>query len=1370
MIAQRRFQFLSQLTPPPPPYFPPPPPSVPANLNEGGMFSSSIFLWYRRRSQGGSGVRLKPLVDIILSDKLVDSALVIAGYTCLNKSTNKGTISGKNQYLWVRRAFTPEEEEKDAIVGIAVTKGNKKDLDNHVHKPPGRGFIHVPGDLNARSLFAANIFMWFRPITPRSAEKDWRYGVPDEERNYELEQRARRAIRQFVSPADLNFSPRGGPTDFAVLFNRHATSKSTLDKSRVGTLSVAQFGTLLKEVGLNIVAVDVRHLMHRIDSNGNGRMSREEFLSFVQLNDDQLDEVALKIRDFFGTTKGASQKKVLKAIRQRFKRLDSDGDGILDIDEFKMMVQMVGIFLTEPELMRLRRVFDPDGDGMIGKDEFESVVLGMDDTVKRQCIRVCDATQALRDYILQCQRELRKKGSKDGIDSESAWLDLERKHKRGVGGSPFPGYLDLEDVAQAVERLGYRLSQPETRMLIMRVAPDGDGRVSNVEFHEFSTEPKPRPIGELIGIMGKNKDALMTEAMSPKLKGSKLRKYMNRIITAIGPDDVGLVTFEVLANGLGTFFNYRERAGQPTDGELVSIAQYVGAVDVRFFMADPRLFMVGLRSECTGDDVAELLKLFEDDDDGAVYSDLLNEKKRNKSKSYIEEDEEDDDDDDDVEDEYEWIEVEVEEEVEKDDKVYDVCKELCDYFNEVSEVQGKKGEFDYELALNSIQEGRETGSLMDIENDFSGWLNELGEMEALSDEEFESVLERFDPKNTNLVGSKQIEAFCNGDSWSMEKEVEIVTKTERKKVKKKKTTKKSTPKRKGKRVVDSDDQDEGDFDLSDEDEEDDGSDYHDEDEDATDEEDDEDDDDDFFGRRNKRKGRKNRVKDSEDDEDDFISSPYRRGKDKKITNNVESDMLVRDIARSLGAKHRDLGSGLEQMVRMEFRKMDVFGNGLLRPEEINLSLKGLGYRKQVNGSSPGLKFFLDRGGNVDFNGLAQAIGQASWERDHSSKGGSVTGSIKLDKKVRTLAEDLKEVTKKMDKVLGKFSRDDGSMRRTDFKKGLDKLVRETEGDLTDKETKMFFIALNRECGGDGGDRSINLGDFRHFVKSSGGMLLDRSGVYLGSKESDRFDDDDVMDCDFQLAIDRCVEEFEDMDLSRKNKRKVRSWFENVDKAGKGTVTSKAFLSFLKKSKIGNNLSRREKDCLIKGLSGSGKGKVDYETFVERVVDGKRGDSGDYVSADATLGKMQEAANVSVRSGGGTYAMIFARHDPSGSGVVTKDGLVGAFRSIGCYLADDEVNMVSKRLKSRGDGMLDYNDLYQVLLQTTPRVGGGVGYGGTATPFSAIAGGTTTPWGTAGRGALGMSLGGTGGIGATPWKGGASELGQTWPPPGEGQGA
>ena len=77
---------------------------------------------------------------------------------------------------------------------------------------------------------------------------------------------------------------------------------------------------------------------------------------------------------------------------------------------------------------------------------------------------------------------------------------------------------------------------------------------------------------------------------------------------------------------------------------------------------------------------------------------------------------------------------------------------------------------------------------------------------------------------------------------------------------------------------------------------------------------------------------------------------------------------MREIAKILRSKHRDLGSSLEQMVKGEFRKLDVFGNGMLRADEIGVALQGLGFRKQSNGSASGLKFFIDRGGNVDFNG------------------------------------------------------------------------------------------------------------------------------------------------------------------------------------------------------------------------------------------------------------------------------------------------------------------------------------------------------------------------------------------------------------------
>jgi len=209
-------------------------------------------------------------------------------------------------------------------------------------------------------------------------------------------------------------------------------------------------------------------------------------------------------------------------VLSRFARLDLDSDGVLDTTEFRSMVQTVGIFLTEPELARLRKVFDPAGDGTVGPQEFAQVVTARgSEPRRRQAIRVGEASQALRNYVLQCQRaplrgNKRREpsgvvGDADGdVDSESAWGDLARKHRGGVGGRPFPGWLDLSDVAQAVERLGFRLSQPETRMLLMRVSPDGGGRVTREDFHNFAAEPKPRPIGELVALVaGGGEDPLL---------------------------------------------------------------------------------------------------------------------------------------------------------------------------------------------------------------------------------------------------------------------------------------------------------------------------------------------------------------------------------------------------------------------------------------------------------------------------------------------------------------------------------------------------------------------------------------------------------------------------------------------------------------------------------------------------------------------------------------------------------------------------------------------------------------------------------------------------------------------------------------------
>ena len=52
-----------------------------------GIFT--IHIRYRRLKHGGAGMRLKPLVDVIVDHKNVNSALVVDGYQCIDRSLSK---------------------------------------------------------------------------------------------------------------------------------------------------------------------------------------------------------------------------------------------------------------------------------------------------------------------------------------------------------------------------------------------------------------------------------------------------------------------------------------------------------------------------------------------------------------------------------------------------------------------------------------------------------------------------------------------------------------------------------------------------------------------------------------------------------------------------------------------------------------------------------------------------------------------------------------------------------------------------------------------------------------------------------------------------------------------------------------------------------------------------------------------------------------------------------------------------------------------------------------------------------------------------------------------------------------------------------
>ncbi|CAM9910415.1 unnamed protein product, partial [Ascophyllum nodosum] len=548
---------------------------VDANVNEG-TFGPPIHVWYRRLKHGGAGVRLKPLVDVMIDPKNVNSALVVDGYQCIDRSLNTGTPLGASNYLWVRRATTEEEETRDAVVDLAVTMGKAKDRSSDIHTPPARGFIQVPGNLNKRT-FGKDIFLWYRPIKSRQPNAfagttafHVASTLTDERRKVEMTKNTRRHIRQHVAPTEVSEQPKG-PVDYAVIFNKH-------DKKNKGFLSRAQLGLLLKDVGLNIEAKDIRLLFGRIDHDATNGVSREEFLNFVALTEDEIDEVCDTLRRKYAAGRfsaaGVSRKEQasgkptpfhsfysrgfgIKALRTRFAQVDENRRGVLSREQFSNMLGRVGLYLTAHEQELVKERFDPSGDGRVDLLNFVNFFLMRDRMERRSAARVTKALDAMREDALSKQADKAKKQTIDSVDSNAAWQDIKKRYEKAYK-KAFPGFLTSEDIGQALERMNIRLSHRELHQLVMRLSPTGSGHVSEEDFHHLVCVP-PRDVGTVLKIV--EKDALpgLIEAYR-RLRHCQHRKVFQETLA------LGGTTSASFGATLGTSLSAASRAGGRSGG------------------------------------------------------------------------------------------------------------------------------------------------------------------------------------------------------------------------------------------------------------------------------------------------------------------------------------------------------------------------------------------------------------------------------------------------------------------------------------------------------------------------------------------------------------------------------------------------------------------------------------------------------------------------------------------------------------------------------------------------------------------------------------------------------------------------------------
>ncbi|XP_057969236.1 calmodulin-like protein 3 [Malania oleifera] len=134
---------------------------------------------------------------------------------------------------------------------------------------------------------------------------------------------------------------------------------ATFDKNGDGFITKQELRESLGNIGIVATERDVEEMMERLDANGDGLIDADEFC--------QLFEPA---------TRGSGEGEEESGLREAFEVFDKDGDGLISVEELGKVLGSLG--LKEGRRMEdckeMIKKVDVDGDGMVSFDEFKMMM------------------------------------------------------------------------------------------------------------------------------------------------------------------------------------------------------------------------------------------------------------------------------------------------------------------------------------------------------------------------------------------------------------------------------------------------------------------------------------------------------------------------------------------------------------------------------------------------------------------------------------------------------------------------------------------------------------------------------------------------------------------------------------------------------------------------------------------------------------------------------------------------------------------------------------------------------------------------------------------------------------------------------------
>ena len=172
----------------------------------------------------------------------------------------------------------------------------------------------------------------------------------------------------------------GNASDFREIFE-------IIDDDRSGTVTRGEFAKVLNDIDFKISKDVENSLLSRFDKDGNGTINYRAFLRFctdsasIQHSDlgismQAAEKVRKALRRIINENEDGdhmnnfSNDDGLKNVQSLFNGMDKDGEGTIDITEFREAMMRWGTGLTESEINIFGERFDYDGDGEVDYNEF----------------------------------------------------------------------------------------------------------------------------------------------------------------------------------------------------------------------------------------------------------------------------------------------------------------------------------------------------------------------------------------------------------------------------------------------------------------------------------------------------------------------------------------------------------------------------------------------------------------------------------------------------------------------------------------------------------------------------------------------------------------------------------------------------------------------------------------------------------------------------------------------------------------------------------------------------------------------------------------------------------------------------------------